>query len=41
MWKRWRTKYVRALRERHDITQKKQYYPQLGCVGRFRQQEQA
>ena len=32
MWKRWRTKYVRALRERHDITQKKQYYPELGEV---------
>ena len=32
MWKRWRTEYVRALRERHDITQKKQYYPQLGEV---------
>ena len=27
MWKRWRTEYIRALRERHDITQKKQYYP--------------
>ena len=23
MWKRWRTEYIRALRERHDITQKK------------------
>ena len=30
MWKRWRTEYVRALR--HDITQKKQYYPELGEV---------
>lgn len=32
MWNRWRTEYVRALRERHDITQKKQYHPELGEV---------
>jgi len=37
MWKKWRTEYVRALREGHDITQKKQYYPQLGeVVSHFR-----
>ena len=32
MWKRWRTEYARALRERHDVTQKKQCYPELGEV---------
>ena len=32
MWKRCRTEYIRALRERHDVTQKKQYYPELGEV---------
>ena len=32
MWTRWRTEYVRALRERHDVTKKNQYYPELGEV---------
>ena len=32
MWNRWRTEYVRTLRERRDITQKKQYYPEFGGV---------
>ena len=32
MWKRWFTKYVRALREIHEVTQKNQYYSELGEV---------
>ena len=32
MWRKWRTEYVRALRERHDVTKRKQYHPELGEV---------
>ena len=32
MWKRWTTEYIRSLRERHDITNCRPYYPEIGEV---------
>eukprot|EP00794_Sanderia_malayensis_P013095 gene13095-14438_t len=32
MWMRWKTEYVRALRERHDVTKVKPYHPKIGEV---------
>ena len=32
MWKRWQTEYVRALRERHDVTKTTPFHPEIGEV---------
>ena len=32
MWDRWTTEYVRALREKHDVTKVKPYHPEIGEV---------
>ena len=32
MWKRWQTEYVRALRERHDVTRTTPFHPEMGEV---------
>ena len=32
MWQRWTTEYVRSLRERHDVTKRNAYHPEIGEV---------
>ena len=32
MWNRWITEYMRALREKHDVTKIKPYYPDIGEI---------
>ena len=32
MWNRWTTEYVRALREKHDVTKVKPYHPDIGEI---------
>ena len=32
MWQRWTTEYVRSLRERHDVTKRNSYHPEVGEV---------
>ena len=32
MWHRWTTEYIRRLRERHDVTKRKPYHPEIGEV---------
>ena len=32
MWQRWTTEYIRSLRERHDVTKRNSYHPEIGEV---------